>query len=705
MGYRIGIDVGGTFTDFLVVEPDGRFDLWKHRTTPEDQSIGVMDGIGEIADKRGLTLKEFLAKTDLIIHGTTTADNTMIELTGAKTGMLTTKGHRDEIELRRGFKENIWDPSAPAPPQLVPRRYRLTLNERLDFTGNAMIPLDEDEVRAQVRRLKAAGVQSIAVVLLFSFVNPDHENRAREIIREEYPEVELVAVSHEVHPAAPEFERASTTVVNAYIGPRVERYLRRLIASLGDNGFAHPLLVMQSSGGIAAAESVAKRPISVLASGPAGGVMGACRVAANAGVSDFISVDMGGTSYDVCLVIGGEPTIKSFWNWVHRYLISLPMVDVVSIGAGGGSIARVKAGGLQIGPESAGGDPGPISYGRGGTEPTVTDANLVLGYLNPDNFAGGTLVLKTDGVAEAIEDQIGGPLGMDAVNAAWGIYRLTNANMNQAIVRVSAERGHDPRTFALVVFGGNGAVHALAQADEMGIDRVVIPKTAPAFSALGLLVADYLVDKVRATLVTASGVDPNKLEKIYTEIESEHDAQEADQLERVYAALQEEADEELWKAGVPTKRFQHMRFAQCRYPGQTWDIDVPVAGSVEPKTIGKIADRFHRMHLEEHTYERREEDVQISALRVRSRAVLKKPELPKIPGSTAKPKASSYRQAFFGAGFVRTAIYDGPSLRAGQAVKGPAIIEEPFTTIVVPPKWNVKLDKLGNYLATRAGGK
>jgi N-methylhydantoinase A len=701
MGYRIGIDVGGTFTDFLVVEPDGGFSLWKHPTTPADQSVGVMDGIEQLAAQRDLSLKELLRKTDLIIHGTTTADNTMIELTGAKTGLLVTKGRRDEIELRRGFKENIWDPSATAPPQLVPRRFRLTLSERLDYQGNVLSPLDEDEVRSQVRRLKAGGVSSIAVVLLFSFVNTAHERRVGEIIAEEYPEAEMVSLSYMVHPAAPEFDRTSTTVVNAYIGPQVKKYLNRLVEQLAGNGFKHPLLVMQSSGGIAAAQSVAERPIVTLASGPAGGVMGACRVAAEAGLKDFISVDMGGTSYDVCLVQGGEPTIKSFWNWVHRYLISLPMVDVQSIGAGGGSIATVKGGGLQVGPESAGGDPGPICYGRGGVDPTVTDANLVLGYLNPEGFAGGTLVLKVDGVAETIEEKIGKPLGMSAVEAAWGIHRLTNANMNQAIVRVSAERGHDPRTFALVVFGGNGAVHALAQAEELGIAKVMIPRTAPAFSALGLLVADYLVDKVRATLTTVGTTAPGKLEAIYKGIEEEADAREAQHLEEVYRALEKESDEELWQAGVPTKRFKHLRFAQSRYPGQTWDIDVPVPGKVTPKEQSQIAERFHQLHLEEHTYDRRDEDVMISALRVRSRALLSKPELRKIQSSTAQPKPSGTRQAYFGSGFVKAKLYDGPSIRAGQKIAGPAIIEEPFTTVVIPPRWSVKLDRLGNYVATR----
>ncbi|MHB8511867.1 MAG: hydantoinase/oxoprolinase family protein [Actinomycetota bacterium] len=700
MGYRIGIDIGGTFTDFLVVEKNGALSLWKHPTTPDDQSSGVMEGLEQIAEQRSLTLSELLTATDLIIHGTTTADNTMIELSGAKTGLLVTKGRRDEIELRRGFKENIWDPSAPAPDPLAPRRYRLTINERLDYQGNVLTEMDEEEVRSQVRRLKAGGVSSIAVVLLFSFVNNAHEKRIGEIIRQEYPEVEMVSLSHEVHPAAPEFERTSTTIVNAYVGPRVQRYLRHLVQRLAQNGFRHPLLVMQSSGGIAAAESVASRPIATLASGPAGGVMAACNVAAESGVGDFISVDMGGTSYDVCLVTGGEPNIKTFWNWVHRYLVSLPMVDVISIGAGGGSIASVHNGALRVGPASAGGDPGPICYGRGGLEPTVTDANLVLGYLSPDKFAAGTLVLKADGVSETIERKIGRPLGMNAVEAAWGIHRLTNAAMNQAIVRVSAERGHDPRTFSLVVFGGNGPVHALAQAEELGIRRVVIPRTAPAFSALGLLVADYLVDRVRATLTSVSSADVEKLEQILKGIEDEAERQESAHLEEVYKALEEEADQELWKAGVPTKRFQHSRFAQSRYPGQTWDIDVPVKGAMNHKELVKVAERFHEMHMEEHTFDRRDEDVMVSALRVRSRALLSKPALPKSKRGSGPVRSSGSRNAFFGDKFVKTKTYDGDAIRAGQSIKGPAIIEEPFTTIVVPPRWTVKVDAIGNYIAS-----
>jgi N-methylhydantoinase A len=368
---------------------------------------------------------------------------------------------------------------------------------------------------------------------------------------------------------------------------------------------------------------------------------------------------------------------------VHRYLIALPMVDVASIGSGGGSIARVLAGGLQVGPASAGSDPGPVCYGRGGTEPTVTDANLVLGYLNPDYFAGGEFPLKADGIVELIEEQIGRPLGLHGVEAAWGIHRLVNADMNNAIIRVSAERGLDPREFALVVFGGNGAVHAMHQADDLGISRVLIPKAAPAFSALGLLVADYLVEKVRASLVSTKEAEPAKLQETFAELERT-------------------AEAELVEAGLPTRRFAHQRFAQCRYPGQTFDIDVPVdRKALDPKGIERIAERFHRMHEGLHTYARREEDVLISALRTRSAGVLKKPALETFKGTTKPPVAKAKREAYFGGRFRKTAIYDGPQLRTGQKVAGPAVIEELFTTIVVPPGWTVKLDRLGTYVGSR----
>ncbi|TMA31919.1 MAG: hydantoinase/oxoprolinase family protein [Deltaproteobacteria bacterium] len=337
MGFRIGIDVGGTFTDFILALPDGGIELFKVPTTLDDQSRGVMNGIELLASRHGLDTRALLARTDLIVHGTTTADNTMIEMNGAKTGLLTTQGHRDEIDIRRGFKEDIWDPAFPPPTPIARRRHRFGIPERLDFRGAVVRPLDEDAVREAVRRLRRQGIESIAVCFLFSFLNPAHEKRVREIIAEEYPEARI-SLSHEVMPTAPEFERTSTTLVDAYVGPKLSRYLDRLERSLRDGGYRRDLLIMQSNGGIMTAEQLAKRAVAALGSGPTGGVIGACAVAARSGVSDFVAIDMGGTSYEACLVRGGQPEIRSFWNWQHRYLVGLPMIEMHSIGAGGGSI-------------------------------------------------------------------------------------------------------------------------------------------------------------------------------------------------------------------------------------------------------------------------------------------------------------------------------------------------------------------------------
>ncbi|MCZ6462791.1 MAG: hydantoinase/oxoprolinase family protein, partial [Proteobacteria bacterium] len=352
MTHRIGIDVGGTFTDFIVVTDDATLELFKVPTSLDDQSRAVMQGLQTFAEGRGVDLARLLADTELIVHGTTTADNTMIEMNGAVTGLITTEGHRDEIDIRRGYKEDIWDPSAPPPVPIAPRRRRFGVPERLDFRGTVRRELDEDATRAALRRLRLQGVESIAVCLLFSFVNPVHEKRVRELIAEECPDAR-VSLSHEVMPTAPEFERTSTTLVDAYVGPRVETYLKRLEGSLRDAGYGRDLLIMQSNGGIMTAEFLAKRAVAALGSGPAGGAMSAAALAVEAGEEDIIAIDMGGTSYEVCMIKGGQPTIKSFWNWQHRYLVGLPMVEMHSIGAGGGSIAVVEAGALRVGPESA----------------------------------------------------------------------------------------------------------------------------------------------------------------------------------------------------------------------------------------------------------------------------------------------------------------------------------------------------------------
>ncbi len=676
-GYAVGIDVGGTFTDFVLVRPNGSFELAKHPTTPHDQSEGVLAGLERVAAEEGLALSALLARTHRIVHGTTTADNTMIEMSGAVTGLITSAGHRDEIELRRGFKEDIWDPALPPPPPIAPRRRRMGVPERLDYEGKVLVPLDEEAVRAALRRLRLQGTESLAVVFLFSFVNPTHECRVRQIAAEECPEMS-VWLSHEVMPAAPEFERTSTTLVNAYVGPKLDRYVRRLAERLAENGFRGELLLMQSNGGMMGPEYVLRRPVALLASGPTGGVIAACHLGREAGVTDFICADMGGTSYDVCLVRGAEAEIKAGWNWHHRYLVALPMVQVHSIGAGGGSLARVVSGALQVGPQSAGADPGPICYGRGGQVLTVTDANLLLGYLNPEGFCGGTMRLTVQGVAEAIEEQIAKPLGLSVEQAAYGIYRLVNANMANAIRRISAQRGLDPRQFALVMYGGNGPVHATAQARELGIRQVIVPKTSPAFSALGLLLSDQVTDEMRSYIVSAAEADLARIEALFAEMEQKG----RETLGRT-------------RGQVELRRFAHL----C-YPGQTFDLAVPMANGarrITRKVWEETVERFHDLHEELHTYAVREERPILRGLRVTLVNRTPKPALPVLAATRTAARPKSYRRAYFAGRFVRTPVFHGPTLRPGHRLVGPAIVEEPFTTIVLQPGDRARIDSLGNY--------
>jgi N-methylhydantoinase A len=680
MGYRVGIDVGGTFTDLVLVRPDGAVVIDKTPTTPANQTDGVLNGLGALASREGVSLADLLRRTDVIVHGTTTADNTMIEMTGAVTGLLTSEGHRDEIELRRGFKEDIWNPALAPPDPICRRRRRIGIPERLDFEGNVLVPLDEAAVRAACRRLRLLGVESVAIVFLFSFVNGEHERRAAAIVAEELPGVH-VSLSHEVMPSAPEFERTSTTLVNAYVAPRIDRYLSGLAERLRAHGFGRALLIMQSNGGIMTGGYVAKRAIAVLGSGPAGGVTGACEVARAAGITDFVSVDMGGTSYDVCLVRDGTPQVSAGWTWCHRYLVGLPMIDVHSVGAGGGSIARVETGMLQVGPQSAGSYPGPVCYGRGGTEPTVTDANLVLGYLDPDGFCGGSMRLATDGARRAIEDRIAAPLGTTVVEAAAGIFRLVNANMANAVRKVSAQRGVDPRGLTLLAYGGNGPVHAGMQAEELGITRIVVPKMAPAFSALGLLLADHAVDEMRAYITPVDRADLGRVDALFREMET-----------AARAALA--------PSGLRAGRMRFERLAHLCYPGQTFDIPVPVAaarGEVTARVMAATVERFHALHETLHTYASRDEVPILRGVRVKGIGRVERPVMPRRSPGRAAAARKTVRKAYVDGRFAPVPVFDGTRIGAGATVTGPAIIEEPFTTIVVYPRHRARVDGFGNY--------
>jgi N-methylhydantoinase A len=683
--YRVGIDVGGTFTDIICVTEAGEIVLDKTPTTLDDQSRGVMNGLGQLAGRFGLSMSEFCGQLEILVHGTTTADNTMIEMNGADVGLLVTEGHRDEIEMRRVHKEQIWDPSYPAPPPIARRRARIPIPQRHGYDGEELLPLDEDAVRAGIERLKALGCTSIAVMYLFSFVNPAHELRTRELINEVFPDAEHISLSHEVMPKGPEFERVSTTLVNAYVAPKIARYVGHLERDLRAAGFAGPLLVMLSTGGVMPPDYVARRAVSVLASGPTGGVMGATVAARAAGAGDFVAVDMGGTSYDLCLVRGGRPEIKTDWNWRYRYYIGMPMVDVQSVGAGGGSIARVRQGALLVGPESAGSTPGPACYGRGGTRPTVTDADVVLGYLPASGFAGGRMTLDVDAARAAITRDVAQPLQLDLTTAAWGIERIVNANMANATRKVLASYGADARELAMIAYGGNGPVHAWAIAQELGIERVLIPKAAPAFSALGVLVADYVVDLVRSYVVPLSQVD-------------------LDHLRSLMVGVTGEADKELAPADLAPDQVTTELFVQMAYPGQNFDMSVPVPERTDIDDSGllDLADRFHDRHESDRGFSFRTQQPVVRGVRIVAHGTTPKPtRLADLGRSTDVSAAiTGRRPVHFGMDAVDTPVHDGRQLGIGAVVAGPAVIEEPFTVVVVPPHATCTLDDHGSYELT-----
>ncbi len=683
-GYRVGIDVGGTFTDVLCVTPAGDVVLDKTPTTPDDQSVGVMTGLDLIAARLGTDRAALLGELDVLVHGTTTADNTMIEMNGAAVGLLVTEGHRDEIELRRCHKEQIWDPSYPGPEPIARRRARIPIPQRTGADGSQLKALDEDAVRHGIRRLRALGCTSIAVMYLFSFVDSSDERRTAEIIREEYPDVEHVTLSHEVMPRGPEFERVSTTLVNAYVAPTIARYVERLAQSLRSAGYAGPLLIMQSTGGVMPPDYVSRRAVSVLASGPTGGVMGAAHTASESATGDFVAVDMGGTSYDLALVRDGRPEIRTDWNWRYRYYLGMPMVDVRSVGAGGGSIARVRAGSLLVGPASAGSTPGPACYGRGGDRPTVTDADLVLGYLPAHGFAGGRMELDVDAARDAIARDVAEPLGIDVDTAAAGIRRIVDNNMANATRKVLAGHGADPRDLAMIAYGGNGPVHAASIAAELGTDRVVVPRAAPAFSALGVLVADYALDLVRSYVAPLAQVSVERIRDLATELAGE-------------------VDKELEATDLDPAAVTRSLSLQMCYPGQNFDMSVPApeAAELAEEQLLDLAARFHDRHEADRGFSFRSQAPIVRGIRLEVRGATPKPSPSPLPQAETAPEPVGERLVRWEQHAVPTPVFDGTQLGAGAVINGPALLDEPFTVVAVPPGSRATLDEGTSYTITR----
>ena len=685
MRYRVGIDIGGTFTDFALLK-GSEVILHKNLSTPEDRSLGVMEGLGKLAALEHLSLGEFLGQCDGIVHGTTVADNTLIEMNGAVTGLITTEGFRDEIEYRRGFKEDIWDVRLEPPPQITPRRRRLTVPERVLHDGQVHKPLDEDAVREACRRLRLQNVEAVAISFLFSFVNPMHERRAKEIVTQEMPDA-YISASHEVLPRAPEYDRTSTAIVNAYVGPRVNSYLERLVSRLAEGGYRNRLMVMQAAGGVMTKEYIDGAPIRVLASGPAGGVVGSAHVGAAKGYPDLLCVDMGGTSYDMSLVIGGAAPAEAGWNLHHRYLIGVPMVKVETLGAGGGSICHVNNGALEVGPQSAGSEPGPICYGRGGTRPTVTDALVMLGILSTDEgFAGGSFRLSRDGVEQAFA-QIGEAMGYGAEEAAFDCWRVVNANMSQGVRRTTAGKGVDPKDLVMLAYGGNGPAFAAIQAEDLGITKVLVPKASPTFSALGTLVADPTIDEERSYFATATELDPDRLKALWDEL--------AQRAERYFA-----------DAGFALEQVRARHQLNMRYPGQTFSLSFDIASSGRlhdlgfiDKTLGARAiEQFNARHIAEYNHIREDEIPEIAGVRLVTCVATPSPAARSgFTAAVAAATPAKRRRANLGTGFADTPIYLGAELAPGNRITGPGIVEETFTTIVVYPGWEARVDDAGDY--------
>lgn len=690
MTYRIGIDIGGTFTDFALLKGDEVI-LHKNLSTPADRSLGVMEGLGKLAAKEGLALPDFLARCEAIVHGTTVADNTLIEMNGALTGLVTTEGFRDEIEYRRGYKEDIWDVRLAPPKQITPRRRRLTVPERVLHDGTVHKALDEEALREACRKLRLQNVEAVAISFLFSFVNPEHERRAKEIVRQEIQNAYICA-SHEVLPRAPEYDRTSTTIVNAYVGPRVTGYLEKLVQRLVEAGYANQLLVMQASGGVMTRDYIEGAPIRVLASGPAGGVVGSAHCGTAKGYPNLLCVDMGGTSYDMSLVIDGQAPAEAGWNMHHRYLVGVPMVKVETLGAGGGSICHVNAGALEVGPRSAGSEPGPICYGRGGTEPTVTDALVMLGILSTDEgFAGGSFTLSKAGVTEAFA-RLAEEMGhADAEKAAFDCWRVVNASMSQGVRRTTAGKGIDPKDLVMLAYGGNGPAFAAIQAEDLGITRVLVPRASPTFSALGTLVADPTIDEERSYIASAAALDVDRIRDLWGQL--------SDRARRYFT-----------DAGFTADAIRVNYQLNMRYPGQNFSLSFAFEADAPPGDLSFIGDDFasraialfNARHMAEYDHIRENEVPEISGVRLAASVATPSPRAAGgfTPGG-APPVPARHRRANLGAGFAQVPIFLGRDLAPGMEVPSPAIIEETFTTIVVYPGWKAQVDDAGDYQLVR----
>jgi N-methylhydantoinase A len=692
MSWRIGMDIGGTFTDVVLAhEASGATVVVKVPTTPRDFAQGVLDGLRAAMSEHGVAAGD----VGWLAHATTVVTNALLEGKGARTALVTTRGCRDVLELRRSARASLYDLFQDAPAVLVPRHLRLEVAERVDAQGRVVTPLDLAEVDTAIDFIERHEVDAIAVCLLFSFLNDTHERRVGERLRAAFPE-RPVFLSSEVLPEIREFERASTTAVCAYVGPILKSYLARLEAAVTGLGLPAPW-VMGSSGGVFSVAEGLRMPAMAVESGPAAGVVAAALVGRQRGLANLISFDMGGTTAKASLIERGEITTTSEYEvggsgnvrrWLHGtgHPIRVPVIDLAEVSAGGGSVAWIDPGGvLRVGPESAGAEPGPVCYGQGGTRPTVTDADLVLGYLNPVALLGGALPVDRGRAGAAIEREIAKPLGLGVVEAAAGIVDVVNAGMAGALRIVSVERGHDPREFTLVAFGGAGPVHAARLAEELDIPRVLVPPIPGGFSALGLVATDVRRDYVRTFYAPLAAAAPGEVAA-------------------TFAAMEAEARAMLERAGVPAARWELARAADCRYPRQAYELTVPVAaGSIDDAALQRLARDFHERHRTTYGHASPDEPVQCVNLRLSAVGRLTPLDVSRsVSGSRAAGRLPSREAYFTETGLVDCPVVAREALAPGAVRPGPLIVESADTTVVVPPTWRLSVEPGGLIALERA---
>jgi N-methylhydantoinase A len=674
MMFTIGIDVGGTYTDLVAIDENGNTVFAKSPSTPSDQSVGVMAGLDELARRLKLTRADMLGVTDRIVHGTTVATNALLERQGARVALLTTEGHRDVIEMREGLKDNRYDLRSPPPEPLVPRGLRFGVRERLKASGDILTPLDDQSLGDAIAAIRGSGATSVAVCFLHSYVNPAHELAATERVARELPSVSISS-SSDVLPQIKEYERVSTTIVNAYVGPLVRHYLTNLAQRLTEAGFKGSLFIILSHGGMAPVEEAARLAAGTVLSGPAGGVSGARRCADLLGISDLVPFDMGGTSTDISLIAEGRASLSAD-GMLAGQRIALRSLDIASIAAGGGSIASVDPGGtLRVGPESAGSVPGPACYGNGGLAATVTDANVVLGYLDAAAFMGGQRPLDS-AAAEAAVDRVATSLGLSRLQAAAGIYRMINLKMADGIRLMTLRRGVDPRRFALLSFGGAAGLHAVEVARELEIKRIIVPTAASVLSAWGMLTSDLRYEVSRTHYGAGARISAEKVRALF-------------------AQLEQQASGRLrsWFDGPMTIE----RSAEMRYGEQIFEIDVALDDldwNAAP-LVDQIEHRFHRRHEELYTYASRDQEVVFVNARVAAVGEVSRRGEDARPASSAAACAPrTTRQAFFGA-WREVPVYALDDLQPGHAFEGPGIVEAETTTVIVGEGDRVTVNALG----------